>query len=109
MMGTPLFTPVIGADGISTGFDNTRIEMHHVGIGGTVIDRLTWRSLMTWSRSSGTYEKPYIKKLNQFSCLYELNYQFKTVPLRINCGMAADYGERFQKRFGATTGMSWTF
>jgi len=109
MMGTPLFTPVIGANGISTGFDNTRIEMHHLGIGGTIIDRLTWRTLMTLSRSSGTFEKPYPEKLNQFSYLYELNYQFKTVPLRINCGMAADYGERFQNRLGGTAGMSWTF
>jgi hypothetical protein len=109
MMGTPLFVPVIGADGISKGFDNTRIEMHHVGIGGTLADRLTWRSLMTWSRSFGTYETPYPEPISQFSCLGELNYRLKKIPLRINMGMAADYGKRFRKCIGATTGISWSF
>ena len=109
MMGTPLFIPVIGADGLSKGFDNTRIQMHHLGIGGTVIDGLTWRSLFTWSRSNGTYEKDYPVPLNQFSCLAECSYQLAQLPLSFNLGVAADIGDRFQKRAGGYTGISWKF
>ncbi len=107
MMGTPLFIPVIGEDGIPKGFDNTRIEMHHIGIGGTIIGRLGWKSLMTWSQSRGTYEKPFEEIISQFSCLYDLNYRFRKLPLRINLGMAADYGERFENRYGGTIGINW--
>jgi len=109
MMGTPLFVPVIGADGLPKGFDNTRIEMHHLGIGGTIVDRLTWKSLMTWSRSHGTYEKDYPVPLNQFSYLAECNYRLSRIPLRFNLGVAGDIGDRFEKRFGGYTGMSWKF
>ena len=109
MMGTPLFIPVIGADGRSKGFDNTRIEMHHLGIGGTIINRLTWRSRLTWSRSHGTYEKDYPVPLNQFSYLAEGRYQLLRLPLSFNLGVAGDIGDRFEKRFGGYTGMSWMF
>lgn len=109
MMGTPLFIPVIGEDGISKGFDNTRIEMHHLGIGGTIVERLTWRSLLTWSRSHGTYEESYPEPLDQFSWLGECRYGLKRIPLGFNLGVACDAGERFQKRVGGNIGISWKF
>ena len=109
MMGTPLFIPVIGADGRSKGFDNTRIEMHHLGIKGMINDRLSWKSLLTWSRSHGTYEKDYPVPLNQFSYLAEGSYQLSRLPLSFNLGVAVDIGDRFQKRAGGYTGMSWMF
>ena len=109
MMGTPLFVPVIGADGLSKGFDNTRIEMHHIGLGGTLVDRLTWKSMFTWSHSHGTYEKPYVETLSQFSCLGECSYQFMNIPMCLNLGAAADIGDRFQKSIGGYAGMSWKF
>ncbi len=109
MMGTPLFIPVIGEDGLSKGFDNTRIQMHHFGIGGTLVERLTWRSMLTWSRSYGTYEKSYPEPLSEFSCLGECRYQFIDLPLSLNLGVAGDAGERFQKKVGGYVGMSWKF
>lgn len=109
MMGTPLFIPVIGDDGISGGFDNTRIEMHHLGIGGALVERLTWRSLVTWSRSLGKYGKSYPEPLDQVSCLGELHYRLLRLPLDLNLGVAGDIGKRFQKRVGGYTGMSWSF
>lgn len=109
MMGTPIFVPVIEADGISKGFDNTRIEMHHLGLGGTLAERLTWKSMFTWSRSYGTYEKPYPETLSQFSWLAECCYQLVHLPLSFNLGVACDTGERFQKRAGGKVGMQWKF
>lgn len=109
MMGTPLFIPVIGADGISKGFDNTRIEMHHAGIGGSVTEQLTWSALLTWSQSRGTYEKPYAEVVEQFSGLAALDYQFRKMPLRIRAGMACDRGDRFEQRYGGMLGMNLKF
>jgi len=109
MMGTPIFIPVIGADGISKGFDNTRIEMHHLGLGGTIINRLTWKSLLTWSGSHGKYGKSYPEPLDQFSSLVELHYRFIRLPLSLNLGVAGDTGERLQKRVGGYAGISWSF
>jgi len=109
MMGTPIFIPVIGADGISKGFDNTRIEMHHLGICGTIVDRLAWRSLLTWSRSHGTYSKNYHNPLDQFSWLAECQYQLTLLPVSFNLGVAGDTGARFQKRVGGNIGMKWRF
>ncbi len=40
MMGTPLFVPTIGPDGISKGFQSTRMWMHHFGISGTSLQCL---------------------------------------------------------------------
>jgi hypothetical protein len=109
MMGTPLFMPVIGADGLSKGFDNTRIEMHHLGMGGNIVDGLTWKSLLTWSRSNGTYEKDYPVPLNQFSCLAECRYRLSQLPLSLNLGVAGDIGDRFEKQVGGYMGISWSF
>lgn len=112
MMGTPIFIPVIGANGISKGFDNTRIWLHHIGLSGWMSERLSWRSMLTWSRSFGTYDPTDIKfpyPLDQFSFLTECGYNLKSLPIRFNVGIAGDYGERFETRTGGYAGVSWRF
>jgi hypothetical protein len=109
MMGSPVFIPVIGANGISEGFDNTRIVLHHLGFSGWMSDRLSWRSLFTWTRSFGTYDVKFPKPLDQFSCLAECGYSVKRLPIKFNVGIAGDYGERFEKRVGGYAGILWRF
>ncbi len=112
MMGSPVFVPVIDANGISKGFDNTRILLHHIGLSGWLNERLTWRSLISFSRSFGTYDPEgvrYDPPLDQLSFLTECGFIFKNLPLRFNAGVAGDYGNRFEKRMGAYAGLSWTW
>jgi len=112
MMGTPVFVPVIGANSISQGFDNTRILLHHIGVSGWLSERLCWRSMLTWSRSFGTYNPSDVKfpyPLDQFSFLTECGYNLKNLPIRFNVGIAGDYGERFETRTGGYAGISWRF
>ena len=112
MMGTPVFIPVIGANGISAGFDNTRIQLHHFGFSGWLSNRMSWRSLLTWSRSFGTYDTEnvnYPVPLDEFSFLTEGVYHLKRFPIQLNIGIAGDYGERFHKRIGGYAGISWKF
>lgn len=109
MMGSPVFIPVIGANGISQGFDNTRILLHHLGFSGWMSDRLSWRSFLTWTRSFGTYDVKFPEPLDQFSFLSECGYNLSNLPIKFNVGIAGDYGERFEKRIGGYAGVSWRF
>jgi len=110
MMGSPFFLPVIDANGISKGFDNTRILLHHMGFSGWMNKSTTWKSLISWSRSFGTYDPEgvrYDPPLDQLSFLAECGFIFNKLPLRFIVGVAGDYGDRFEKRAGAYAGLSW--
>src|SRR5665648_1050476 len=88
MMGTPLFVPWIGEDGIANRLKSTRMWMHHFGIKGTCESGIYWKTMFTWSRNFGTYNDafpadifdplgvgPYNPPLDEFSVLGELNYR----------------------------------
>ena len=109
MMGSPVFIPVIDANGISKGFDNTRIWMHHVGLGGWISENMNWKSMFTWTRGFGTYDPDgmFPSPVDQFSFLSECGYLFKNSPFKFNIGIAGDYGDRFEKRIGGYAGLSW--
>jgi hypothetical protein len=108
MMGSPVFIPVIGANGISMGFDNTRIWLLHSGLSGWVSNRILWKSMFTFTRSLGTYDPGgmYPEPINQFSWLTGFNYWMKKIPIGINFGVAGDAGERFEERLGGYAGIS---
>ena len=74
MMGTPLFVPVIGADGISKGFRDTRVWMHHLGISGILGNGIYWKTLTTWSRDFGSYYNVLPEPLDEISFLAEGSY-----------------------------------
>ena len=110
MMGSPFFIPVIGNDGISAGFDNTRIRLHHFGFSGWGNDRLSWKSLFSWSRGFGSYDPEAIQypvPRDQFSFLTEFAYHLKRLPLKFSIGVAGDYGEQYEKRSGGYASISW--
>jgi len=109
MMGTPLFVPVIGLDGISKGFASTRMWMHHLGVSGTLGNGFYWKSLMTLSRNFGNYGKPYPDPLDEFSFLAEGNYNGSKLPFIVKAGVAGDYGTRFEHRTGGYLGIEFNF
>ena len=122
MMGTPLFVPRIGSDGVADGFESTRMWMNHLGIKGALGSGIYWKSMFTWSRNFGVYNDSfpwsanfgpsgslYPVPLDEFSVLGELNYRGNKLPFEINTGLAADYGDRFQKRIGGYVGICYRF
>ncbi len=108
MMGTPLFVPEIG-NGTAKAFESTRMWMHHFGFGGFLNSRLSWKSLMTWSRNFGTYLNAYPNPLDEFSFLGECRYVTVKLPFEVKAGMACDIGDRFERRFGAYLGIGFHF
>ncbi len=110
MMGSPVFIPEIDANGISTGFDNTRIWLNHLGLSGWMGERLSWKSYLTFTRSLGTYDPSRVnlpEPLDQFSFLFGCVYLCKRLPFDLNFGIAGDYGQRFETRTGGYAGISW--
>jgi len=109
MMGTPLFVPTIGPDGISKGFQSTRMWMHHLGISGTLGNGFYWKSLMTFSRNFGDYGTVYPVPLDEFSFLAEGSYNGTKLPFIVKAGLAGDYGSRFEHRSGGYLGVEFNF
>jgi hypothetical protein len=109
MMGTPLFVPVIGTDGISKGFNSDRMWMHHLGLSGVISKCLSWKSLMTWSRNFGTFGNIYPAPLDEISFLTEFIYTTSKLPFALKAGAAGDYGDRFEKRYGGYLGIGIHF
>ena len=122
MMGTPLFLPRIGANGIADGFESTRMWMHHIGIKGALGLGIYWKTMLTMSRNFGVYNGsfPWDKNfgpsgslypvpLDELSFLGELNYLGDKLPFQLKAGIAGDYGDRFQKRIGAYAGICYKF
>jgi hypothetical protein len=120
MMGTPLFVPRIGADGVADGFASTRMWMHHIGMKGALGSGIYWKTMLTLSRNFGVYNNSfpwsadfgpavYPVPLDEFSFLCELNYRGNKLPFQVNIGIAGDYGDRFESRTGAYAGVSYQF
>ena len=109
MMGTPLFVPTIGANGISQGFESTRMWMHHLGLSGNLGGGLCWKTLLTLSRNFGTYTNRYPNPVNELSVLAQCGYVTPKLPFALRGGVAADYGSRFEQRFGGYLGIGFHF
>jgi len=122
MMGTPLFVPRIGTNGIADGFESTRMWMHHIGMRGALGAGVYWKTMLTFSRNFGTYNdafpwskvfgpsgSSYPVPLDQFSFLCEFNYRGNKLPFQLNAGIAGDYGDRFESRIGGFAGISYRF
>jgi len=110
MMGTPLFVPEIGADGISKGFESIRMWMHHLGLSGTLGNGFYWKTITTWSRNFGQYQKiTYTIPKDEFSFLAEGIYNGAKLPFIVKAGLAGDYGDRFEHRTGGYLGIEFNF
>ncbi len=107
MMGTPLFVPKLDANGVSKGFESSRMWMHHLGLKGWLGNGFFWKTMLTYSRNFGEYQNPYPEPLSEFSFLGEIKYQLPRLPLQLGGGFAGDIGERFEKRVGGYVGVKW--
>ena len=108
MMGTPLFVPTLKSSEVSTGFESTRMWMHHIGLKGNLMKNMSWKALCTYSRNFGSYGNVYPEPLSQLSVMGEFVYQLPRLPLKLNAALASDSGKRFENRSGVSFGIEWT-
>ena len=107
MMGSPLFVPTLDAGGVSTGFRNNQIRMHHIGLKGFLMKNLSWKTMCTFTKNLGSYTAVYPVAISEFSFLSEFNYLLPHLPLQLSTALAGDSGELFEKRVGIYFGIRW--
>jgi len=100
VMSSPLFFPVTITDGISMGIRSNRFVSHHLGIAGNLSSFFFWKGLITFSRHSGTYGKPYEPAQNQISGLIDFMYINPEFPLDLGFSIAADDNSVLGKNLG---------
>ncbi len=107
--GTPILTPVIVENGISNGFNDTRVHLHHFGLSGNLAPQFTWKSLLTWSQHFGTYDNPFSESIRKFSLLAESQYNPSKLPLSFRLGFAYDSDDLFNENYGIYAGISYRY
>jgi hypothetical protein len=80
-----------------------------LGLSGFLNRSISWKSLITWSRNFGSYQTIFPDPINEFSFLAECTYAGNKIPFEVKAGVAGDYGDRFEQRYGGYLGIGITF
>ena len=107
MMGSPVFVPTLNDSGVSVGFEDTRMWMHHLGVKGFLGTNLQWKVMLTYSGNFGSDGFSLKTPVREFSSFEEISYLPRNSPLEFNVGLANDLGQRFENRTGFTAGLKW--
>ncbi|MCM1348199.1 MAG: capsule assembly Wzi family protein [Firmicutes bacterium] len=101
-MGNPLIiSPIYNKDNTLMFYHN-RIKGHHFGWKGQPFVQLSYRVLISYTRSWGTYNYPTANVMHNFNSMLEATYsprRLKGWDFRL--GLAADGGRLLGKSFGA--------
>ena len=108
-MSSPLFTPVIIKDGISRGTESTRFFAHHIGLKGKLIEDITWKSMVTFTRYFGTWGRPYDPVQDRTSLLLNLFYSGNFIPFNVDFTVATDFYNTNPNRLGFQLGITYNF
>jgi hypothetical protein len=80
-----------------------------LGLGGAFGNGFSWKSLMTWSRNFGVYGNEYPTPPDEFSFLAECRYATVKLPFEMKAGVAGDFGDRLEHRYGGYLGIGFDF
>ncbi|WP_319481212.1 capsule assembly Wzi family protein [uncultured Draconibacterium sp.] len=117
-MVSPLFGPVVIADGTSRGFENTRFAGLHLGADGLISETLFWKGLFTYSNNIGRHNgqggTTIDPSRNQVSALGQLSWHPETKKFTISTSVTADHGSVYDNgesttRLGAMISVNYHF
>jgi len=100
-IGTPLITSPILNEPESHRFTNNRVTAHHVGIKGHITQRLSYRTLVTYSRNYGRHSVPFKEPLDQISMMLEVSHPLPWHGLHVSITVAGDAGRMYGDNAGA--------
>ena len=110
-IGTPFITPTSEtqwkypkyADSFTS---NNRVAVFHIGLNGTLLQKVMWTSKFSYSSNIGTYDAPFVTKPTQFSGLLMLQKRTKILGgSTIKGSIAADLGKLYPNTYGFTIGI----
>ena len=103
--GNPLLiSPIYNTPGLFDSYDflNNRIKGHHFGWEGSPLPGLDYRTLLTFTRSWGSYLEPAPRLRHNFNFLLEVSYSPARLPgWRGRLSLGADGGCLLGRSFGA--------
>lgn len=110
-IGTPFITPTSDtqwkypkyADSFTS---NNRVSVFHIGLKGTLMQKVLWTTKLSYSSNIGTYEQTFPTKPTQFSGLLTMQGKINIFGGTILKGsIAADMGELYPDTYGFTLGL----
>lgn len=110
-IGTPFITPTTDtnwkwpnyADSFTS---NNRVSVFHMGLKGTLAQKITWTTKLSYSHNYGTYDVPFEGGPTQFSGLLTMQGKVNIFGGTILKGsVAADIGELYKNTYGFTLGL----
>lgn len=108
-IANPLFTAPLYNDNHRMYLLSTRIRAHHLGFKGDPTDQLSYRVLLSHTRSWGTYYVPFTDPKSNFSWLAELKYHPKKLKgWEASFSLAADHGSLLGNSFGGMLSIAKT-
>lgn len=100
-IGNPLLTSPLYNSNRNVYFYSTRIVAHHLGIKGEPSSQVSWRLLLSHTKSWGTYYVPFDHTKSNFSWLAEVKYHpAKLKGWEASLSLAQDNGNLIGKSFG---------
>lgn len=110
-IGTPFITPTSDtqwkwpkyADSFTS---NNRVSVLHLGLRGTLLQKIIWATKLSYSSNSGTYDVPFVNSPTQFSGLLTMQGKINLFGGTILKGsIAADLGKLYPDTYGFTLGL----
>lgn len=99
MIGSPFFIPTI-ADGVSTGFESTRLRGLHGAIDGYLNESVYWSGRGTYSRYYGLYDRPFPEYLDLWSLEADIRFDMRKKPFSFGLKVATDWGSYLENSWG---------
>lgn len=97
VMGNPLYLSPVYNDDHSLRVHSNRFVAMHLGIGGTLLPRLSYRLLASWQQSLGTYPYPYMDPREDLNLMAEVNCRNLTLfghdGFHLQAAIGMDHGE----------------
>ncbi|MCF0058325.1 capsule assembly Wzi family protein [Dyadobacter sp. CY356] len=110
-IGTPFITPTSDTKGRWPNYadsftSNNRVSVFHMGLRGTLLQKVLWTTKLSYSSNSGTYDVPFVGSPTQFSGLITMQGNINIFGGTILKGsVAADLGKLYADTYGFTLGL----
>ncbi|QIA08553.1 capsule assembly Wzi family protein [Draconibacterium halophilum] len=105
-MASPVFATVIVEDGISKGFESTRLSGFHLGFDGSISQTFHWKAKYTYSNNYGQHNgldgSTYNPSRKQASAMGELSWNPQEKKIEISATIAADHGTLYDNGISTT-------
>ncbi len=89
---------------------NNRVAVAHIGLKGTLLQKIEWTTKLSFSNNIGAYDNPFSPSANQFSGLITMQSRINILGGSIIKGsVAGDIGQLYQNSFGFTLGLRKEF